>query len=53
MLASLVKLFIIIKETFDVGNNTLEANYNLRILCQRTSATTYYIEFLILVVKVG
>jgi len=53
MLASPTKLFVIIKEMFNVGNNTLEANYDLRMLCQRTSTTTYYIEFSILVAKVG
>ena len=53
ILASPTKLFVVMKETFDVSNDTLEADYDLRMLRQRTSATAYYVEFSILVAKVG
>jgi hypothetical protein len=45
--------FAVIKETFNVGNDTLEANRDLRVLRQRTSAAAYRTEFSILVAKVG
>ena len=32
ILASPTRLFTTIKETFDIGNDTLEADYDLRIL---------------------
>jgi hypothetical protein len=45
--------FAAIKETFDVGNDTLEADRDLRALRQRTSIAAYRAEFSILVAKVG
>jgi hypothetical protein len=45
--------FAAIEETFNIGNGTLEADRNLRVLRQRTSATAYRIEFSILIAKVG
>jgi hypothetical protein len=45
--------FKAIKETFDVGNNMLEADRDLRVLRQRASAAAYRAEFSILAVKVG
>jgi hypothetical protein len=45
--------FAAIKETFDVGNDMLEADQDLRALRQRVSAATYHAEFLILAAKVG
>lgn len=45
--------FDALKETFDVGNDTLEADRDLRALRQRTSAAAYRAEFSILAAKVG
>jgi hypothetical protein len=45
--------FAVVEETFNVGNDILKANRDLRVLRQRTSAATYCIEFSILVAKVG
>jgi hypothetical protein len=45
--------FKAIKETFDVGNDTLEADRDLRALRQRASAAAYRAEFSILAAKVG
>jgi hypothetical protein len=45
--------FTAIEETFNVGNDTLEADRDLRVLRQRTSAAAYRAEFSILVAKVG
>ena len=53
ILASPTRLFTAMKETFDVGNDTLEADRDLRILRQRTSAAAYRAEFSILAAKVG
>jgi hypothetical protein len=53
ILESLNRLFASLKEVFDIGNDTLEADYDLRVLRQRTSTTTYRVEFSILVAKVG
>jgi hypothetical protein len=53
ILGSIDLFFTAIKETFDVGNDTLEADRDLRALRQRTSTTTYRVEFSILVAKVG
>ena len=53
ILVSPTRLFTAIKETFDVGNDTLEADRDLRILRQRTSAAAYRAEFSILVAKVS
>ena len=53
VLGSVDKFFDNIKETFDVGNDTLEADRDLRMLRQRTSAAAYRAEFSILAAKVG
>jgi hypothetical protein len=53
ILSDVDTFFAAIEETFNVGNDMLEADCDLRVLRQRTSATTYYVEFLILVAKVG
>lgn len=53
MLGSVDTFFNNIKETFDVGNDTLEADRDLRMLRQRTSAAAYRAEFSILAAKVG
>jgi hypothetical protein len=53
VLGSVDLFFAAIKETFDVGNDTLEADRDLRMLRQRTSAATYRAEFSILAAKVG
>jgi hypothetical protein len=53
VLGSMDLFFAAIKETFDVGNDTLEADRDLRALRQRTSAATYRVEFSILTAKVG
>jgi len=45
--------FTALKETFDVGNDTLEADRDLRALRQKTSAAAYRAEFSILAAKVG
>lgn len=45
--------FEALKETFDVGNDTLEADRDLRALRQKTSAAAYRAEFSILAAKVG
>jgi hypothetical protein len=45
--------FAAIEETFNVGNDTLEADRDLRVLRQRTSAAAYRAEFSILAAKVG
>jgi hypothetical protein len=45
--------FAAIEETFNVGNDTLEADRDLRVLRQRTSAAAYRTEFSILAAKVG
>jgi hypothetical protein len=47
------RFFAAIKETFDVGNDALEADRDLRVLRQRTSAAAYRAEFSILAAKVG
>ena len=53
VLGSVDLFFTAIKETFDVGNDTLEADRDLRALRQRVSAATYHAEFSILAAKVG
>ena len=53
ILGSPNRLFAAMKETFDVGNDTLEADRDLRVLRQRTSAAAYRAEFSILAAKVG
>jgi hypothetical protein len=53
VLGSVDLFFAAIKETFDVGNDVLEADCDLRVLRQRTSAATYRVEFSILVAKVS
>jgi hypothetical protein len=53
VLGSVDVFFAALKETFDVGNDTLEADRDLRILRQRTSAAAYRAEFSILAAKVG
>jgi len=53
ILGSVDAFFAAIKETFDVGNDTLEADRDLRALRQRTSAAAYRAEFSILAAKVG
>jgi hypothetical protein len=53
VLGSVDLFFAAIKETFDVGNDTLEADRDLRALRQRTSAAAYRAEFSILAAKVG
>ncbi|KAM0701566.1 hypothetical protein Q7P35_010474 [Cladosporium inversicolor] len=53
ILGSVDKFFDNIKQVFDVGNDTLEADRDLRQLRQKTSATTYRAEFSILAAKVG
>ena len=53
ILGSVESFFAAIKETFDVRNDALEADYDLRVLRQRTSTVAYYAEFSILVAKVG
>jgi hypothetical protein len=53
VLGSVDLFFTAIKETFDVGNDTLEADRDLRALRQRVSAATYRAEFSILAAKVG
>lgn len=53
ILGSPKKLFAAMKETFDVGNDTLEADRDLRALRQKTSAAAYRAEFSILAAKVG
>jgi hypothetical protein len=45
--------FAAVEETFNVGNDTLEADRDLRVLRQRTSAAAYRVEFSILAAKVG
>jgi hypothetical protein len=45
--------FAAIEETFNVGNDILEADHDLRVLRQRTSATAYCTEFSILAAKIG
>jgi hypothetical protein len=45
--------FAVIEETFNVRNDTLEADRDLRVLRQRTSAAAYRAEFSILAAKVG
>jgi hypothetical protein len=53
VLGSVNLFFAAIKETFDVGNDVLEADRDLRVLRQRTSAAAYRAEFSILAAKVG
>jgi hypothetical protein len=53
VLGSVDLFFAAIKETFDVGNDVLEADRDLRVLRQRTSAAAYRAEFSILAAKVG
>jgi hypothetical protein len=53
LLSNDTRFFAAIKETFDVGNDTLEADRDLRVLRQRTSAAAYRAEFSILAAKVG
>jgi hypothetical protein len=53
ILGSTNRLFAVIKEVFDMGNDTLEADRDLRILRQKTSATAYRAEFSILAARVG
>jgi hypothetical protein len=53
VLGSVDIFFAALKETFDVGNDTLEADCDLRVLRQRTSAAAYRAEFSILAAKVG
>jgi hypothetical protein len=53
ILGSSNRLFASMKEVFDVGNDTLEADRDLRVLRQRTSAAAYRAEFSILAAKVG
>jgi hypothetical protein len=53
LLSNDTRFFAAIKETFDVGNDTLEADRDLRVLRQRTSAAAYRAEFSILTAKVG
>jgi hypothetical protein len=53
ILSTEARFFVAIKETFDVGNDTLEADRDLRVLRQRTSAAAYRAEFSILAAKVG
>jgi hypothetical protein len=53
VLGSIDLFFAAIKETFDVGNDVLEADRDLRVLRQRTSATAYRAEFSILAAKVS
>jgi hypothetical protein len=53
VLGSVDIFFAAIKETFDVGNDTLEADRDLRALRQKTSAAAYRAEFSILAAKVG
>jgi hypothetical protein len=53
VLGSVDLFFAAIKETFDVSNDVLEADRDLRVLRQRTSTATYRAEFSILAVKVG
>jgi hypothetical protein len=53
ILSTEARFFAAIKETFDVGNDTLEADRDLRVLRQRTSAAAYRAEFSILAAKVG
>ena len=48
ILGSIDAFFAAIKETFDVGNDTLEADRDLRALRQKASAATYCTEFSIL-----
>ena len=45
--------FVALKEIFNVGNDTLEADRDLRALRQKTLATIYRAEFSILVAKVS
>jgi hypothetical protein len=53
VLGSIDLFFAAIKETFDVSNDVLEADRDLRVLRQRTSATAYRAEFSILAAKVS
>jgi hypothetical protein len=53
ILGSPTRLFTSMKEVFDVGNDTLEADRDLRVLRQKTSAAAYRAEFSILAAKVG
>jgi hypothetical protein len=53
ILGSTNRLFAAMKEVFDIGNDTLEADRNLRVLRQRTSAAAYRAEFSILAARVG
>ena len=53
ILGSVDSFFTAIKEMFDVRNNALEADRDLRVLRQRTSTAAYYAEFSILIAKVG
>jgi hypothetical protein len=53
VLGSVDLFFTAIKETFDVGNDVLEADRDLRVLRQRTSAAAYRAEFSILAAKVS
>jgi hypothetical protein len=53
LLSNNTRFFVAIKEMFDVRNDTLEANCDLRVLQQRTSTAIYRIEFSILAAKVG
>jgi len=53
VLGSIDLFFTAIKETFDIRNDTLEANRDLRALQQQVSAATYRAEFSILAAKVG
>lgn len=53
ILGSVDQFFDSVKQVFDVGNDTLEADRDLRALRQKTSAATYRAEFSILAAKVG
>ena len=53
ILGSVDKFFDNIKQVFNIGNDILEADRDLRQLRQKTSAATYRAEFSILVAKVG
>ena len=45
-------LFNAIEETFDYSNDTLEAERDIRMLRQKTSAAAYKAEFQILAAKI-